>query len=157
MTKSAFLGAMLYVSYTLFSHILYLEVISLLIVVFALYLPRKVSSLATLVFTLLILLFNGLTPWNFGYLIIYNLDNYLINKFRNVFINHHLRIVLLGAIVSFSTGMLLDLSFMIFSSKLSLIVIVLGLKTSIIQAALAAIQVNYLHNSLAKVLIKVGG
>lgn len=157
MTKSAFLGAMLYVSYTFFSHILYLEVISLLIVVFALYLPHKVSSLATLVFTLLILLFNGLTPWNFGYLIIYNLDNYLINKFRNVFINHHLRIVLLGAIVSFSTGMLLDLSFMIFSSKLSLIVIVLGLKTSIIQAALAAVQVNYLHSSLAKVLIKVGG
>ena len=68
---------------------------------------------------------------------------------------HRWAAVALVGLCSFATGQLLDLPFILFSPKVTLIYIVLGLKTSVIQGLVSALEALFLLDPLLDRLEKM--
>ena len=79
------------VVFTSFSFILYLECITFTIVVFAMTFQTRQAVLGAVVFTILNLSMQGITPWSLMYCLIYPLYSLIVGCSRN-FLNIHLRI-----------------------------------------------------------------
>lgn len=155
LTKIALLASILFASFYVFSGVLYLEIITLCVVLFALSFPRKDAVMATFIFTMLNLIFNGITIWSLLYVVVYVSYAYLTSRLRPLFDRHSYLLVGWCAILAFSTGMILDLPFLLFSKNITIFYLILGLKTSLIQAASAAMQALFLLEPLRTILLRI--
>ncbi|MGL5541420.1 MAG: hypothetical protein ACRDBX_07305 [Erysipelotrichaceae bacterium] len=155
LTRVSFLGALLFASFALLSSVLYLEVITLCIVLYALTLSRKEAVLSTFVFTMVNMAFYGITPWTIAYVLVF-VSYAMLTSMLRPFLQHRIYAIALWTMVlAFSTGMLLDLPFLLFSSKVTTLYLLLGVKTSIIQGVSAAIQVLVLFEPLQRILERI--
>lgn len=155
LSRVAILAAMLYVGFVMFSSILYLEVVTLMIVVYGSCLPLKESTMAGFIFGFLYLLSNGIFPWTVMYILIFPLYAFIGYLFR-----HHLRTyphvsVLLCFFLSFLLGQLIDIPFLLFSNKITFLYILLGIKTSLIQGLVSAMQAYFLFEVCQKRFIQL--
>lgn len=76
------------VVFTSFSFILYLECITFTIVLFAMIFQTRQAVLGAVVFTILNLSMQGITPWSLMYCLIYPLYSLFVGCSRN-FLNRH--------------------------------------------------------------------
>ena len=155
LARIALMAAMMQVVFTMFSGILYLEAITLTVAVIAVVFPRKEAVLAALVFTLTNMLIQGVSVWTFAYCLIYPVYALIFSLARNVILKHWGLAVVMVALCSFATGQLLDLPFILFSPKVTMIYVLLGLKTSFLQGALSALEALFLFDPLVDRLTRI--
>ena len=139
-----------------FSDILYLECITMTIVLFALVFDKKESFWAAVVFGIMnMLVRQGVNLWSMMYLIIYPLYSLLISALKRHLLNRFKRVAIITGILSFLTGQLLELPFLLFSTKITVFYLLMGLKTSLIQGCVSAVACGILGKSIFKVLIRI--
>ena len=97
----AAMAAIEMVVFTSFSFVLYLECITFTIILFAMTFTRKQAVFAAIVFTILNLSIQGVTPWSMMYCLIYPLYSFLIATLRPFLNKHFLCLVFLCALLSF--------------------------------------------------------
>lgn len=151
----ALLASLEYVVFVSFSNILYLELITFTICLFAVSFRSEQAFFASVVFGSIMLIFNGVNFWNMMYLFIYPIYSLLISMMRRWFLRFPWLLCLICGIFSFLTGQLLQLPFMLFSKNLTMIYLVMGLKTSFLQGILSFIACWLLFKPCYEVLKKL--
>lgn len=155
LARVSLMGAILFVIFTSFSNVLYLEMITLSIVLFALVFKRKEAIYATLVFTMLNLLVQGIAPWSIAYILIFTSYAFFTSMSKQFLLKHRMILVVYVGFLSFLTGQLVQIPFMLVSSKITIVYILLGLKTSLIQSTITTIATLLLFDPLYKTLLKI--
>ena len=155
MTKNALIGAFLFCTFFSLSHILYLEAITLMIIAVAMVFDRRDSFQSSLVFGILLIMYLGLTPWSIMYFIIYPCYSLLTNYLRVVLKEKQWLLIVYGFILSCSTGLILDLPFILVSKTVTIYYILTGLKTSLIQGTLTAMEIALIYQPIEKALNKI--
>ena len=155
MTRVALIGAFLFCTFFSLSSILYLEAITLMIIAVAMVFDRRDSFQSSLVFGVLLILYLGLTPWSIMYFIIYPCYSLLTNFLKPTLKEKERLLIIYGFILSCSTGLILDLPFILVSKTVTIYYILTGLKTSLIQGTLTAMEIALIYQPLEKVLFKI--
>lgn len=155
LTKIALMACILFVSFTALSGVLYFEVITLVVVLFAMVFEWKEAFLASIVFAILNMFVQGITIFSGMYLLIYPCYTTLVSSTKAHLIKHRMLLIMLTAICSFATGMLLDLPFMMFSKKVTMLYFLLGFKTSLIQGTITGIMTSFIFEPLYQVLLRI--
>ncbi|MCI5773085.1 MAG: cytochrome B [Erysipelotrichaceae bacterium] len=151
----ALLASLEYVIFISFSNILYLELITFVICLFAVSFKPQVTFLASLIFALIMLVFNGVNFWNLMYLVIYPSYSLLVGSLRRWYQRYPWALFITCGFLSFLTGQLLQLPFILFSKKLTVLYLLIGLKTSLLQGAISMIACSLLFKPCYKVLTKM--
>ena len=153
---TALLGCILFLSFSLCSQVLDLEVITLMVVLISLYFRKNLVLLSILVFSFCLVLSIGFNIHTCMYLVVYVVYGYITVKLKKYLLKHsYFRYGYIGGL-SFLTGQILQLPFMLVSSKVTMIYILLGLKTSLIQGGVsfvaAMLLFDVIHERLNKIL-----
>ena len=135
----AVIGALESIIFSSFSFVLYLECITMTIVLFAMTFQTRQAIMGAIVFGILNLCVQGVTPWSLMYLLIYPSYSLFIGILRPFLKHHFLLLVFVCGVLSFLTGQLVQLPFMLVSKNLTLLYIFAGLKTSLIQGVVSAL------------------
>ena len=143
------------VVFTLFSQVLYLEAITLTVMMFAVVFDKRISLMGALVYGLVNMVINGITPWTFMYFLIYPCYTLIVIVMKSVLKDRVLWYSVLCGVLSFMTGQLLQVPYLLFSSKVTAFYLLAGLKTSLIQGVLSAVSCFVLFQPLRVVLEKI--
>ena len=154
MAHIALMGAILYAVFQAFSNILYLEMITFTILCFAHAFTRKEVVISCILFACIQILLNGLTLWNVAYLLIFPLYGWIFSKSRDLLKNR------LWANALLAGFFLLDRpaggsSLLLFSKTVTILYLVMGLKTSLIQGCLTFIVTLFLWEPVTHVLKRI--
>lgn len=141
--------------FNVFSNILYLEGITLTILLFSSVFKRRCGILAAVVYGLVNMIVNGVTPWSMMYLLIYPCYSLLGSCLNAAFKDHLIPWCILCAFLSFLTGQLLQLPFLLVSDKVTIFYLITGLKTSLIQGGLSAVLCFLTFRPLRDVLKRI--
>lgn len=156
LTRIALMGCIEVIVFGGFSDILYLGCITLTIVLFALAFDVKEAVLAAVVFGIMnMVVKQGVTIWSMMYLLIYPCYSLLVGFLKKWLLKHFWLCVVMTGVLSLLTGQLLQIPFLLVSKKVTLIYLVLGLKTSVIQGLLSALCCALLFHPLYRVLKKI--
>ncbi len=155
LTRIALMSALMVTIFFAFSSILYVEAITLTVITVAMAFDKQDSFLATAIFGLILVIYLGLSPWAIMYLFIYPTYSLLTSLLRNTFDKHDWMLIVFGFILSCATGLILDLPFILLNSKVTIYYIISGLKTSLIQGSITAIEFALLYPTFVKVLRKI--
>ncbi|MGM9987959.1 MAG: hypothetical protein ACI35O_12130 [Bacillaceae bacterium] len=109
-TTTALLGALLYVVYTLGSFFLYAELFNFTILLYGTYLSRKQAWWAVMLFSILLILTRGLSPWSIVYTLIFP-QYALIYSFVKNKLKSEYALASLGFFLAFICGTLIDLPY----------------------------------------------
>lgn len=150
LTKIAFMAASMVCVFQVFSNILYLELITFTIVLYAMNTSAQEAIVSCVIFACLNMLFLGITPWTCMYLMIYPIYALITLLMKNFLKKHLLCLCLLCGFLSFLCGQLLDLPFLLFSKHVTLLYWISGLKTSLIQGILSFLCCLFLYEPLSK-------
>ena len=153
----AVIGALESVVFTSFSFILYLECITFTVVLFAMTFRTRQAVLGAVVFAILNFSIQGVTPWSMMYLLIYPLYSLVVGLLKPMLHRHFLLLVGLCGFLSFLTGQLVQLPFILVSKNLTLLYLIAGLKTSLIQGGMAAATCLICYKPLYAVVKKIEG
>lgn len=148
LTRIAFMAAIMVCVFQLCSNILYLELITFTIVLFACVFPKKTAIASCIVFALLNMMVMGITLWTLLYLMIYPLYAWIIAFWKSFLMKHPLCLCMICGCLSFLCGQLLDLPFLLFGKQATIVYILMGLKTSLIQGILSFITCLLLFDPL---------
>lgn len=141
--------------FQVFAQILYLEMITFTIVVFACNMPKKEAVLACVIFGLCNMLFMGINPWTLLYVLIYPSYAWLIARLQTYWKCHPLALCLCCGFLSFLCGQLLDLPYLLFGGTITILYLLMGFKTSLIQGILSFLVCLFLYEPLSKRLHKI--
>lgn len=155
MAHMALMAAILYAVFQAFSNILYLEMITFTILCFAHVFTRKEVVVSCILFACIQILLNGLTLWNIAYLLIFPVYGWIFSKSRRILKKHGFANALLAGFFSFLTGQLVDLPFLLFSKTVTMLYMLMGLKTSLIQGCLTFIVTLFLWEPVTHVLERI--
>lgn len=97
----------------------------------------------------------GVTTWSLMYLAIYPVYSLIVGCLKKPLLKHFWLIILVCGLLSFMTGQLLQLPFLLVSKKVTMIYLVLGLKTSAIQGVISAISCALLFQPLYRALKRI--
>ena len=153
----ALLAGIEYVIFNSFSNILYLELITFTICLFALSFSKEMAILASILFGSIMLIFNGINFWNIMYIFIYPSYSLIIALLKKYLLKYEWLLCLICGFLSFLTGQLLQLPFMLFSQKLTILYVIMGLKTSLLQGAISFIACKILFKPCYNTLRKLRG
>ena len=143
------------VVFSSFSHILYLEGITLTVLLFAVVFKRRTAFLAAVVYGLVNMIVSGVTLWSMMYFLIYPGYTLICCGLKPVLKENVLLWSLCCGILSFSTGQILQIPWMLFSKRLTMIYVLTGLKTSLIQGCLSAVFCFLCFKMLREVLKRI--
>lgn len=149
------LAAILYIAFTSFSYIMYLEVITLCIVVIALCYPTKDAVLSSFVFTLVNLFIKGVNPWNMMYVFVYPMYSLFVGMNKKYLLNRKWLQILVCGFLSFLTGQILQLPYLLFSKNVTIMYLILGLQVSIPQGVVSAMTYTLVSNRMMNILNKI--
>lgn len=150
LTRIAFMAAILVCVFQACAQILYLELITFTIIVYGCAFPKKEAILSCLIFGLCNVLFMGINPWTLMYVIIYPCYAWLVSSTRRITQKHPLLLCLLCGFLSFLCGQLLDLPYLLFSGKITILYILMGLKTSLMQGIISFLVCLFLFEPIIK-------
>lgn len=145
---TALLGGILFLSFSLCSSILYLEVITLTLVVVSMYFRKDIVLLSIVVFSICLVTNIGFSIYTCMYLAVYVLYGIFTLKLKPYLMNHPNILYLYIGFLSFMTGQILELPFLLVSKKVTIIYILLGLKTSLIQGGISFIAAMLLYDKI---------
>lgn len=140
----ALLVALMYIAYSLFSLVLYLEVITFVTVLIACLFPLKIAMMASFCFGLLHIVLNGIFPWTVMFILIFPMYSFLGYTLKRFLIQNGTLTILIGFMFSFLIGQLVDLPYLLFSGKITVLYLMVGLKTSLMQGLLSAFLYAFL-------------
>lgn len=143
------------VIFSSFSNILYLEGITLTILLFAVAFPRRTAFMAAVVFGLVNMIAQGVTLWTMMYLMMYPSYTLLICALKPFFKENVLIWSIFCGILSFLTGQILQIPWMLFSKRLTMLYVLAGLKTSLIQGCVSAVFCFLVFRTLRDVLKRI--
>ena len=143
------------VVFTSFSQVLYLEAITLTILMFAVVFKARIAFMGAVVYGLVNMVINGITPWTMMYFLIYPCYTMLVILMKPLLKNHVIGYSILCGLLSFLTGQLLQLPYLLFSSTVTAFYLLAGLKTSLIQGGLSVVLCFVLFQPLRVVLEKI--
>lgn len=150
------MGCILQIVFGMFSDILYLECITLTIVLFALSFDIKEAFLAAIVFGIMnMALKQGVSVWSMMYCVIYPTYTLILGSIKKTCLKHLWLTVIVCGVLSFLTGQLLEIPFLLVSKTVTIYYILLGLKTSLIQGVVASISCAFLFRPLHEILMKI--
>ena len=156
LTRIALMACIMQVVFGSFSSILYLECITLTVVVFAMTFPTQEAVLASLVFGLMnMVLRQGITPWSIMYLLVYSIYSLLIGLLKKKLQDHLILTSLLCGFLAFLTGQLLEVPFLFVSKNITILYLMMGLKVSLVQGGMAFVQCLLLYKILHQTLKKI--
>ncbi len=149
-------GALLFISFTLCSNILYLEIITNMVVLLSMVYKRKLAILSVVVFSFTLLLSVGFQIYTVMYLLVYVLYSIITIAIKEYLLAHpYFKYAYIG-VLSFLTGQILQLPWMLISKKATLYYMLMGLKTSLIQGGIsfifALLVFDVLYDRLKKIL-----
>lgn len=147
-TRIAFMAVILCCVFQMFANILYIECITFTILLFSCVFSKRDACMACIVFSFLNMLMLGVTPWTLLYLLIYPLYAFCIASSKHGLLKHPICLYSVCGILSFLTGQVLDLPFLLFSKEVTMLYILLGLKTSIIQGILSFVSCMFLFDPM---------
>ncbi len=90
----------------------------------------------------------GITLWTLLYLMIYPLYAWIIASWKLFLMKHPLCLCIVCGCLSFLCGQLLDLPFLLFGKQATLVYVLMGLKTSLIQGILSFVTCMLLFDPL---------
>lgn len=157
LTRIAIMASIQSAVFTIFSHVLYLEGITFTLCLFACVFKKEEVVLASFVFGMVNMLVQGITIWTLMYVLIYPTYSVLLATFKQVWLKKPMVLVFVCGFLSFLTGQLMDLPFILFAKEITIFYIILGLKTSIIQGCLSAFMCLLIFEPCLKVLQKIEG
>ncbi len=143
------------VLFTVFSQVLYLEGITMTVHLFSCVFDCRTPFLAAVVYGFVNMLFHGVTPWTMIYLLIYPVYTLIIYGCRALIAHRVVLWSVLCGFLSFLTGQLLQLPFLLVSKTVTAIYLLIGLKTSLIQGCLSAVLCFLLFQPLRDVLERI--
>ena len=143
------------VVFTSFSQVLYLEAITLTILMFAVVFKARIAFMGAVVYGLVNMVINGITPWTMMYFLIYPCYTMLVILMKPLLKNHVIGYSILCGLLSFLTGQLLQLPYLLFSSTVTAFYLLAGMKTSLIQGGLSVVLCFVLFQPLKVVLEKI--
>ena len=143
------------VVFTSFSQVLYLEAITLTILMFAVVFKARIAFMGAVVYGLVNMVINGITPWTMMYFLIYPCYTMLVILMKPLLKNHVIGYSILCGLLSFLTGQLLQLPYLLFSSTVTAFYLLAGMKTSLIQGGLSVVLCFVLFQPLRVVLEKI--
>lgn len=155
LTRISFMAAILACVFQLCSNVIYFECITFTIVVFSCTFPQKDVILACVIFALLNMIFLGITPWTLMYLLIYPLYARGLTGKKEYFLQHPFTLYCLCGCLSFLTGQLLDLPYLLFSGRITLLYMIMGLRTSVIQGIISFLLCMFLFDPLMRQMKKI--
>ncbi|WP_290138532.1 hypothetical protein [uncultured Dubosiella sp.] len=155
LTHCAMLGALFYIVFHMFANLLYVEAITFSIFVCAQVFSRKEVVMACALTGLLQLLFHGFMPWNVAYALIFPGYALWFATLKRAVKKHEWIAWINGAIAALFLGQLVDLPFILFDKKLTILYILMGLKTSIIQAGIVFLEFVFLYDPFVRALKKI--
>ncbi|MEG0076692.1 cytochrome B [Anaerorhabdus sp.] len=157
LTKIAIMASIQSVVFTIFSQILYLEGITFTVCLFACAFKRNEAIFASLIFGMVNMLIQGINIWTMMYVVIYPTYSLIVSVLKPILLKRLGFMVFICGLLSFATGQLLDLPFILLSKEVTLFYIILGLKTSLIQGCLSAFMCLLIFEPCLKVLNKIQG
>ena len=143
------------VMFTSFSQVLYLETITLTVLMFAVVFKPRIAFMGAVVYGLVNMVVNGITPWTMMYFVIYPCYSLIVIGLKRPFKHRVLLWSVLCGVLSFLTGQILQIPFLLFSAKVTAFYLLAGLKTSLIQGGLSAVLCFMLFQPLRVVLEKI--
>lgn len=146
------LGALEFVVFTSFSQILYLECITFVIVVVALNFSRKTAVFSSLIFTIVNLGVMGVTPWSLLYILIYPTYSLILSILSRIINKYAWSVIAVCGMLSFLTGQLMELPYLLVSKNVTIAYLIVGLKTSLLQGIVSALFCALCYQSIVKVL-----
>lgn len=155
MTKIAFMGASMICVFRLCADILYLELITFTIVLYASVFKRNETILACVVFAALNICLTGLTPWSLLYMMVYPTYAWILSHMKPLFSRYPFTLYLTCGILSFLTGQILDLPFLLFGKHITIAYWLMGLKTSLIQGFCSFLACLLLYDPLYRRLSQI--
>lgn len=151
----AVMAAIESVVFTSFSFVLYLECITFTIVLFAMCFETKQAVLGAIVFSIVNLSMQGVTPWSMMYCLIYPLYSLFIGISKPFLQKHFWLLCFLCGCLSFLTGQLVQIPFLLISKKITILYILAGLKISCIQGCLSAFCCMICYQPIYTILKKI--
>jgi len=156
MTRIAFLACIEFIIFTSFLDLLYLECITMTIVLFALVFCKKESFWAAVIFGLInMIVRQGVNPWSLMYLIVYPSYTLFVGLMKPILLHHPIRFGILTGFLSFLTGQILQLPFILFSKKVTIFYILMGLKTSLLQGIISGMAAGLLYPPLYHACLQI--
>ncbi len=101
---------------------------------------RKIAMMACFCFGLLVLLIFGIFPWSLMYCVIFPCYAWLASYLKKWLLKGEVACIFISFIFAFLLGQLIDLPYWLFSGKLTLLYMAAGLKASLIQGLICAIE-----------------
>ena len=153
--RIAVMAAVMVTVFHLFSQILYLEAITLTIAVLSAVVQRRDVVMAAMVFALVNMMIQGISLWTMAYLLVYPGYAMLLGWMKPVLLRHRWLAVVMVGLCSFATGQLLDLPFILLDARVTMIYVLMGLKTSLLQGMLSALEALFLFDPLVDRLQRI--
>ena len=122
---------------------------------FAVVFKRRTAFLAAVVYGLVNMIVSGVTMWSMIYFFIYPVYTLIVCKLKPLLKENVLLWSLCCGTLSFFTGQLLQIPWMLFSKRLTMIYVLTGLKTSLIQGCLSAVFCFLCFRMLSAVLKRI--
>jgi len=154
-TANAMLAGMLFAVYFCFSQILYLEFVTFTVILLALTLPKYNSLWVVITFVLLVWLVYGISLWSVMYIFIYPLFTIVLKLLSPILRKSIYYVAGIAFIMGLLVGNLVDLPFLLFSKEVTMMYVIIGFKTTLVQGVIASISVLIMYEPLAKQLSRI--
>jgi len=152
---NALLASLLFALYFIFSQILYLEFVTFTVILFALNLPRWNALWIVMTFVMLVWLSYGIATWSLMYIVIYPTFVIILKLLKKQLTGKLYLTAAFAFMMGLLVGNMVDLPFLLFSKEVTLMYIIMGFQTTLIQGGIAFLGILLLYEPLAKQLSKL--
>lgn len=156
MTRVSLLATLLFIIYSCGSLIMYVELFNFTVLLYSVTLPKKQSFLIVLLFCFLLILVYGLQLWTVMYGVVFPIYTVIYHSIGKR-LNSEYGLAILGFILAFLCGTLIDLPFMVMSGmtwKALWIRLLLGFQVSLGNGLSTFLATLFLYNPLSKIIKK---
>ena len=152
MSQIAILATLLFIIYSFGSQLPGVELFNFTVLLYGVTLPKKQSFIVVVIFSCLLILMYGIQPWTLMYLIIfpaYTQIYYYVGKL----IKSEFKLAMVGGVLAFLCGTLIDLPYILMSgmaSKSLIFYLIAGFKVSLGNLLSTFLATLYLYQPLSK-------
>ena len=156
MTRVSLLATLLFIIYSCGSWMMYVELFNFTILLYGVNLPKKQSFLAVLLFCILLILVYGLQLWTIMYVLVFPTYTWIYHLIGRRLKSEY-SLAILGFILAFLCGTLIDLPFIMLSGmtwKALWIRLLLGFQVSLGNGLSTFLATLFLYQPLSTIIQK---
>lgn len=154
-TRIAVLAALLYIIQYMGSFVLYFEWFNFTVMLYGVYLKRKEAWFSVVVFCLMVMLTKGIAPWSFMYLVIFPQYALIYSMVKDK-IRSEYGLAILGFVLAFACGTLIDAPFMLTAGlgyKAFIARLLMGFQVSLGNGIVTFISALYLLKPMKRIFV----